>query len=270
MKISIVMPAHRPRLIRRFMNSMVHMAPFEKGVDIEVCIAASGPVTYDMLVDYGVDKFIILPTPEPNEPFPFVEYTARAMELGTGDYFLRVDDDLQFKPAKGDRPSSGTYFMEAYRWLVNNPDVGVMCTRGYLGGSAWQYEIRKDSTNGLISTNVGILTKNVPVAMPNEEERKLLGTMEESVMAYRVLADGFTYAKRFYNPTTYDYPIPRRSGERLKPNYTPEVIQKYGGGYIQRRYKDRKWTHERKKFPAGMLVEQRINRRKRRNENRWD
>jgi hypothetical protein len=205
----------------------------------------------------GVDKYIAYHSIPKIEPMPIVEWRSGCMDMAQGKYFLFIDHDHRFT-AKGRWPSSGTYIKECLDWMDVNYEVGSLGTNAFFGGAAWKDGFMKNPKNGLIAIVTGLFIRNVQEAHANYEERKMVGVLDESLWVYKLMAAGYTHSKRFYNPTKFDNFHTRVNVGTS--SYSRKVIDNNIGGYIQRRWSDIGWHHESKKYPIGVLIEQRKNR----------
>jgi len=260
-RLSVVLPSIRPGKLRRHVKSMECLAPDIPRDEIQLIVIYQDPLTYQMCTDMGVNTPVYHPRTPSDQPVPFVELRSRGFEKAVGEYILMIDDDHTYVRRNEHRPSSGEYLRECLEYMDANPDVGTLSTNGHFGSVAWQYEIKKDPKNGLVGISKGLLARNNIELMPTDEERALLGMLEESIYIYGMMAKGYSHAKRFLNPTKLD--PSKYMGYPGNPTYSYDVVAENIGGYIQKRYKDIKWHHESRRFPKGLLVEQRVNKRKR-------
>ena len=245
-KISIVVPTHIKYEIASFMRSTEFLQP----MDFQVCVVAQDPVTYDFLEKIGVHTYTITDPPKIKNLIEMVRWYDLGMKSGSDcDYFLFVDHDHRFQPAKNGKPSSGAYYQECIDYMDANPDVGVFNTKFYFGGAAWKYEIKKNPVNGLININTGMFIRNVPEFVFTKRELSFVGTLVESLLAYKMLALGYNNAKRYYCPTTFTRSKRLYSGE---PTYSEDVLLKNIQGYIREIYNDPTWDHESRKYPKGL------------------
>lgn len=245
-KVGIIVPTHILTEIAGFMRTIQHLKP----MDFEVCAIAQPPVTYEFLEKMGVHTYAIVDPPKVKGLIEMVHWYDVGMRiLKHCDYFLFIDHDHRFKPAKNDKPSSGTYYQECIDYMDANPDVGVFNTKFYFGGAAWKYEIKKNPVNGLLSINTGMFIRNVPEFKFNRRELSFVGTLVESLLGYKMIALGYNNAKRYYCPTTFTKSKRLYSGE---PTYSKEVLLANIQGYIQEIYDDPDWDHESRKYPKGL------------------
>jgi hypothetical protein len=257
MRFSIIFPSHRLAQTARIMKSLKNLSPMVHGVDYEVVVACQDPLKIQDCHDAGVDKIIPYPAVDISNPMPIVEWRAACMEFAQGDYFLMVDHDHMFQP-KGKWPSSGDYLLECLDWMDNNQDVGSLGTNAFFGGAAWKDKFVKNPANALVAIVTGLWIRNVPEAHATSEERKLVGVLDESLWTYKMMAAGYTHAKRFYNPTKFDNFHTRVNVGTS--SYSKQVIDANIGGYIQRKWSDPTWQHESRKYPKGVLRDQAYNR----------
>jgi len=245
-KVSILIPTH----LRMEIASLMRTTPNLKPMDFEVCVLGQPPVTHRFLEQQKVHRHIIVPVPKVKNLIEMVQWYAYLMSMGSDcEYYLIVDHDHRFKEAKDGKPSSGQYYQECIDYMDANPDVGVFLTKSYFGGAAWKYEIKKNPENGLVNINTGMFLRNVPEFVLTEEEKSFVGTLVESLLAYKMMALGYKLAKRYYCPTRYTRNKRLYSG---LPTYSRTVLLANIQGYIRRIYNDPEWDHESRKYPRGL------------------
>jgi hypothetical protein len=242
---------------KRLINSLKNLEPLVHGIDYEIVVATQPPLSASEAIDLNIDKVVTHPSVPITVPMPIVEWRASCMDIAVGKYFLMIDHDHHFKP-KGKWPSSGQYLKECLDWLDDNFDVGSLGTNAFFGGAAWKDKFVKDPANGLIAIVTGLFIRNVPEAHATARERRLVGVLDESLWAYKVMAAGYRHSKRFYNPTKFDNFHTRVNTGNS--SYSKKVIDQNIGGYICSRWDDPSWHHESKRYPVGVLREQRKNR----------
>lgn len=250
MKVSIIVPSHRPHKTRRLLRSLQDV----QMLNFDVWLLNQSPLNADVFLEMRRSFQHIdihnaeFPPVDKATPIPIVRWRAMAMAQSDADVFLMLDDDHQFVPKSARWPSSQRYYAECVRYMETYPEVGSIMTSGFFGGAAWKDKFVRNPDNGCVALQTGLFIRNIPNLITGDE-LWLVGLLDESLYIYKAIEMGYTHVKRFYCPTKKD--PSKRIGCGL-PTYDKAVIQDNIGGYIQKRYNDPNWHHESKKYPRGL------------------
>lgn len=244
-KISICVPTINPGLLKQFTNSI----SFIKSLNTELILICQHPVTKQYCYDLGADIAI---EAEQTKPVRFVDLRAKGIEVATGDYILWSDDDHRYVP------NSLSYISECIDYMENNKDVGSIAMAGYFGSVAWGDKIMKNPKSCMLPTDRGFILRNDPVLVPDENERNLLGLGEEMIFIFRLMASGYSHAKRFCCPNKIR---PAKKINCGDISYSAEIFNQNIGKYIAERYDHPNWDSQKRIFPIGLIREQRLNRK---------
>lgn len=173
--------------------------------------------------------------------------------LPDADWWMYADDNMRFAVEGTPQYPEGSAarYLHVIDYLNAFPRCGVVMCVGSLGGSAWRYSIRP-TRNGLVATARGLFLRNITNGvLYTPEERALIGGMEETMPAFRLLSRGYFFAKQFNNPTYH--PPHYRFGDVVPENHMANyqrVIKPNAERYVREVYRDPEWTHEGRYIPA--------------------
>lgn len=255
MKITIIIPSNRPTLMRRFLSTFHKLGALRDSVQIH--LSHQEPWEVDDVLDLHHRGLISTHTlHEPANPTRMIEWRRAGMAMNPdADYYWFLDDDHQFADSSKDGTFTKTceeYYSEVFDYLKSNPDVGVMTCRGYFGGYAWGYEIKKNPTNGILATDKGgLFIKNIGIEKicPSKliENR---GALFESVFGYNVISHGYNTARRYNCPTKSTPPGKgKKIGNSKIATYSDDIVNSNNQKYIREAFGDPLWCHSSKKYP---------------------
>ena len=252
-KLSIAIHSNRPGNIKKFSTSIKEKLA---SLNTEVVAVIQPPVSLADCIN--VTKPIYHEAFDQSKPIPFVMLRHIAITSCVGEYILLVDDDHTFVDG------SAKYLDECVSYMDSNPDVGILATKGVFGSVAWGDRIVKHPTSGVMATSRGVIIRNVSDAITNNEENKLVGAGDEYIIGYRIMAAGWSFAKRFMNPTLQ---APTKQVGHNNISYNVNLMNNNVRQYIRTRYQDPNWSYIGHRpgapirFPKGLLVEQKRNRK---------
>jgi len=256
MKVTIIVPSNRPFKFKRFSDSFHYLGDLRDKITIHV--SAQEPWKIDELQEYQhgsiIDSFSFHEKAYPTE---MIKWRRAGMEANpNSDYYWFLDDDHQFANSSNSglfRKTCFEYYKDVFEYLEKNQDVGVLSCRGYFGGYAWGYEIKKNPKNGLIATaHGGLFIKNIglekicPLELVNN-----VGALYESVLGYNTISNGYNFAKRYNSPTKTES-VKHIGNDNL--TYSKEVISKNNQKYVREKFDDPSWEHSSKKYPKGIEI----------------
>jgi hypothetical protein len=169
------------------------------------------------------------------------------------DWLWQFGDYQIFKDSGGDvfTKTFNTYYQEVLDFIKKTPDAGVISCRGFHGGWENGYAFIRHPKNALIQAgHGGLFYQNIGIDNLIEPcEVNLLGAIEEALIGYNIMSNGFAYYRRFNSP------MGNRRCTRIGeiPSYTIETINANIQGRIRDKFDDPNWNHENKKYPNAIL-----------------
>ena len=253
MKIGLIMISNRPDNLAKFVQNLDRLGEFGdhlvKSVLIqspfsgnESCLGEFDRVGHDDAVDSRV------------EAVPFLRYRRKAMALvGDCDWFWQIGDDHVLRDSKGEVFSKtlSEYYMDVLDFISANNRIGVVSCKGFFGGRCAGYRFNTNPTNGLISAdNGGIFFKNIGIdSIISYEDAMLVGAIEEMLVSFNIISEGYGFARRFNSPVTT--PKYKKIGDAI--SYSIDTLDANIQGRIRQKFNSPYWNFEEKKFPKQIM-----------------
>lgn len=257
LKVSFSVPTHRPdEYFTYFESSLEHIECMLDFCDVEIAFVFQKPwnrnnielatdnlINKGFTVQIGFDKASYCPsmTSFRNQSF---------MISSDADFYIVADCNFEFSYGTKQYPySSGERYIECLRYLNYFQKCGFVMCEGSLGGSVQKTEISSTKT-GLFATTRGIVVRNIGWEKLFKDTTHLIGGLEESVLCYHLIEEGFYPAKQFNNPTRHK--AKKKADENLSGIHDTNIWANNCGKYICERYNDPDWNHHKKKLPKGL------------------
>lgn len=259
MKLSIIFPSNRPdAFFNMFLPSINQLSYLKKHMVITFIMVYQGAEwTYKKLEEAEKKMEAI------NENFisfeqPKIMAMCLSRDIGIRlkecDYFMQTDDDVIFRPGTKCYPySSGQRFHQCIEYMEHFSKCGFVMCSGSLGGSVQKLEISSTKT-GLFATQRGIIFRYIPNHDYYGATINGIGSMQDTIITYRLLENGFFPAKQFNNPTIHRTTLGKNavlSNEQTGGSvlHNRKILEQNNLKYIRDRYDDPTWEHSKSKLP---------------------
>jgi hypothetical protein len=237
MQIGIILPSIRPEFYFELQDSLKYMGEYRKYFKILLLAQPPWSIAQFHQSDADHKQFI-----ERIETPSMMDLRGKCYDLAPDcDYYMIADDDLLFLAEYKD-------FLKSVFNLIDK-DYGVICT---YGGNKHPHDVILNPSKISFATSRGMFIKNTDNLFP-EKERKLLGGMEESIIAFSVLKTNKKYAAIGKAPVVRRKKHPDPSYNDTSFIHDLGVNMDHGVKYVRETYNDRHWMFKQKRIPEGLL-----------------
>lgn len=261
MKLGIILPTNNPQhMFEFFLPSLQHLSELS---DIATILINFNGSAWDKkriglaIGQIGAagfkSKYII--EPKDLSEAPLLRYRNDAAALAPqSDYYMFADDNLVFTIGTKAYPgNSALRYGEVLSYLEEFKNCGIVMCEGSLGGDIQKRQIRP-SDNGLISTTRGLFFRNTTKGKSfyPEETLGLVSGMEESIIGFWLIEQGYFMAKQFNNPTQHKNKSKIFANVPKAGIHDIELLLDNAYRWIRERYCDSAWTHDSRRPPKGL------------------
>ena len=266
--LSIAFPTNNPNAFRRcFLKSFSYLLSLKNIIEINICCIFQPPWTKKEIAEV-ISKFkemncqlnYIFLIPMGKIP-KMIHLRRLSMELSVeADYFLMIDDNLEFKAKIGNRlQDSGERYSQCIKYLETYKTCGLVQCEGVFGGSHQKFNIQS-SKAAYFWTARGLLLRNIGIEKMFGDTSRFVGGGEEPVVTYHIIENGFYPAKQFYSPTAHKrehhhVDVSNNSIDKQAGSGSPindlSIMYKNNFKYIRERYGDPTWELF-KRWPKGL------------------
>mgnify|MGYP003965399167 FL=1 len=233
MKIGMLLPSNHPSYYKDFEKSLNNLGKYR---DIfEILLVAQSPWSTSDFDDAKTKHKVLLGAIDNPS---MTGLRGRAYDLMPDcDYYMLVDDDLQFGP------DYERYFETVLALLEDN--YAAICT---YGERKHDHGLKLNPDYFFVTTSRGLFVKNHPNIF-SSEKRNLKGGVEEPVIAYSALINNPRYA------TIGRAPVTRRdakspSDEHSSFIHDTRVLEDNAYRYIRETYFEESWSLFDGRLPA--------------------
>lgn len=259
--LGIIIPTNQPTEFFSVMHdTLVHLSPMLKQIRVSLLMTFQPPWTKTQMQQVearcaflGLGFRSVFYRHKKGSTARMAHLRNAAAELlPQANWYMLADDNLRFM-AHGTpcyAGGSAERYLQVIHYLNAFVNCGTVMCEGSLGGAAARLSIRPTKV-GLIATARGLFFRNMGVPLYTTQECALLGSLEETYPAFRMMAQGMFVAKQFNNPTRH---LHRHSFRDvgLPPTHITNyahVIKPNGERYVREVYDDPHWTHNGRYFP---------------------
>lgn len=190
------------------------MAIIRERVKLEVLVCAQGAFADDpaqqeqmknILDEFDIKvRFTVQPEEDPCRMAHLRQ--SAALLKPESDYYMFVDDDLEFVPGVG-KPGSAAKYLAAFDYMEANPKCGSLGQYGEFGSISYGHDIRPDPIGKIAATAKGLMLRNVWAGhIFPPEVLEMGGPYEEMAAIIHLNLNGYYYAKQFKVPSKYKRP----------------------------------------------------------------
>lgn len=258
-KLSIIFPSNRPHsFFNMFLSSLDNLSILKTYMDVTIIMIYQGEKWTKEKIEKAKNQM-----KENNWNFivhdqPIIRAMCLSRDIGIhitdSDYFMQTDDDVIFRSGTKCYPqNSGIRFYQCIEYMEKFQNCGFVMCAGSLGGSVQKLEISSTKT-GLFATQRGLIFRYIPGHDYYGKTIQGIGSMQDTIITYRLMEKGFYGAKQFNNPTIHRTTLGKNAklsnkmteGEFL---HDRKVLENNNLKYIQDRYDDPNWEHSKGKLP---------------------